>query len=280
MYTELYNFLLYDPTQVSSLQMDLSNYIYEKSSGFGVPEINRYFEQGPLQHGATDRGFLLKPRLMTFLVKMRATTPTEFYTRRKAVIDVLRPAVNNTPAQLRVTLPDATVWKLNVFLTKPPVFIRNSALSEDVEFTLIAPDPVWTQHTSVTYLQFVQTDVGTSKILTYTGGWITVPYPFSIRGPLDHPIIQNLTANTKIDLNYSVPDAQTVLIDLRYGYKTILLGATSLLQYLSSDSDLEGFYLLPAPDATGGNNTISLSGSGQGSNTLISLGWTPVKIGL
>jgi hypothetical protein len=280
MYTELYNFLLYDPTQILSIQMDLSNYVHDKSSGFGIPEINRYFEQGPMQHGATDRGFLLKPRLLTFLVKMRATTPTEFYTRRKAIIDVLRPAVNNTPAQLRVTLPDASVWKINVFLTKPPVFIRNSALSEDVEFTLIAPDPVWIKHISVTYLQFAQADIGTSKILTYTGGWITSPYPFSIRGPLVHPIIENLTAGTKIDLNYSVIDNKTILIDLRYGYKTILYGTTSLLQYLSSDSDLEGFYLLPNPDATDGNNTIKVSGSGQGSNTLVKLGWTPVNIGL
>jgi hypothetical protein len=97
---------------------------------------------------------------------------------------------------------------------------------------------------------------------------------------LVHPVIQNLTAGVKLDLDYSVPDAQTVLIDLRYGYKTILLGATNLLQYLSSDSDLEDFYLLPDPDATAGNNTISVAGTGANANTLVKLGWTPVKIGL
>jgi len=280
MYTELYNFILYDPTQISYIQMDLSNYVHEKSSGLGVPEIIRFLEQGPLQHGAVDHGFLLKPRVLTFKLLVRATTPTEFYARRKAVIDVLRPAVNNLPGQLRVTLPDATVWKINVFSTKPPLFTRKDSLCEEVEFTLLAPDPVWLKHVSVTYLQFAQADIGTSKIATYTGGWITVPYPLSIKGPLVHPIIQNLTAGTKLDLDYSVPNNQTVLFDLRYGYKTIDLGGTNLLQYLSVDSDLDGFYWLPDPDATNGNNTISVTGTGQGANTLVKLGWTPVKIGL
>jgi hypothetical protein len=260
--------------------MDLSNFVHEKSSGLSVPEITRFFEQSPSQHGAFDRGFLLKPRVLTFKLLVRATTPTEFYARRKTVIDVLRPAVNNLPGQLRVTLPDATIWKINVFLIKPPLFTRKDSLCEEVEFTLIAPDPVWTKVVSVAYLTFAQADIGTSKILTYTGGWITFPYPFSIKGPLVHPIIVNLTGSTKIDLDYSVPSNKTALIDLRYGYKTILQDTTNLLQYLSSDSDLEDFYLLPDPDATNGNNTISVSGSGTDANTTVKLGWTPVKIGL
>jgi len=280
MFTELYNFILYDPTQISSIQMNLSNFVYEKSTGLSVPEITRFFEHSPYQHGAFDRGFLLQPRMLTFKLLVRATTPTEFYARRKTVIDVLRPAVNNLPGQLRITLPDATVWKINVFTTKAPIFTPKDALTEEVEFTLVAPDPVWTKVVSVAYLTFLQADIGTSKILTYTGGWITIPYPFSIKGPLVHPIIQNLTASTKIDLNYSVPDNTTVLIDLRYGYKTILQDTTNLLQYLSSDSDLEDFYWLPDPDATNGNNTISVAGTGTSSNTTVKLGWTPVKIGL
>ena len=280
MLTDLYKFTLYEPTQVTFITMDLSNFVHEKSTGLAVPGITRFLEQSPTQHGALDRGFLLQPRVMAFKLLVRATTPTEFYARRKTVIDVLRPSVTNVPGQLRVTLPDATVWKINVFLTDPPVFTRKDSLCEEVEFALTAPDPVWTQNVSVAYLTFAQADIGTSKILTYTGGWITFPYPFSIKGSLTHPIINNLTSGKKIDLNYVVPSNTTVLIDLRYGYKTIKQGSTNLLQYLSSDSDLEDFYWLPDPDATGGANTIQVLGSATSANTTVKLGWTPTRIGL
>jgi len=280
MLTDLYKFTLYEPTQVTYITMDLSNFIHEKSTGLAVPGITRFLEQSPSQHGSFDRGFLLQPRVLTFKLLVRATTPTEFYARRKTIIDVLRPSVTNVPGQLRVTLPDATVWKINVFTTTPPIFTPKDSLCEEVEFTLVAPDPVWTRVVSVAYLTFAQADIGSSKILTYTGGWITFPYPFSIKGSLTHPIINNLTSSKKIDLNYVVPDNTTVLIDLRYGYKTILQGSTNLLQYLSSDSDLEDFFWLPDPDATNGNNTIQVLGSSTSSNTTVKLGWTPVKIGL
>jgi len=280
MLIDLYKFTLYEPTQVTYIELNLSNFVHEKSTGLSVPGITRFFEQSPSQHGAFDRGFLLQPRVLTFKFLVRATTPTEFYARRKTIIDVLRPAVNNLPGQLRVTLPDATIWKINVFTTSPPIFTPKDSLCEEVEFTLIAPDPVWTQVVAVTYLTFAQADIGTSKVATYTGGWITFPYPFSIKGSLTHPIINNLTSGKKIDLNYTVPDNTTVLIDLRYGYKTILQGSTNLLQYLSSDSDLEDFWFLPDPDAGSGNNTIQVTGGSTSGNTTVKLGWTPVKIGL
>jgi len=280
MLLDLYKFTLYEPTQVTFITMDLSNFVHEKSTGLSVPGITRFFEQSPFQHGALDRGFLLQPRVMAFKLLVRATTPTEFYARRKTIIDVLRPAVNNLPGQLRVTLPDTTIWKINVFTTSPPIFTPKDSLCEEVEFTLVALDPVWTQVVAATYLTFAQADIGSSKIATYTGGWITFPYPFSIKGSLTHPIINNLTSGKKIDLNYVVPNNTTVLIDLRYGYKTILQGSTNLLQYLSSDSDLEDFFWLPDPDASGGNNTIQVTGSSTSSNTTVKLGWTPVRIGL
>jgi hypothetical protein len=278
MKSTLYNFRLYNPSQTSYITLESSDYVHEKSCGLGLPEIVRFHDQAPLQHGSIDRGFRLAPRRVTFKIKLKATTPAEYYTRRRELIDLLRPNLNLTPNQLRIILPDSTQWTLNCFCFEQPTFTDLGGLIQLVEFTLLAPDPTYTQNTSTATFTISGTGI---KDLAYSGGWLCHPYPFTIYGPIIHPVITNITSGDKIDLDYTIPDGSTVSIDLRYGYKTVKLnGSTSLLQYLSYDSDLDTWALLPQPDAPDGINTIHFQGSGGGSNTKLTLTWLPTRIGL
>jgi hypothetical protein len=86
----------------------------------------------------------------------------------------------------------------------------------------------------------------------------------SLRGPITHPIITILSGGMKLDLNTTIAQNQTVFIDLRPGYKTIMKGSESLLPALSADSDLESFAFLPAPEALGGSIVLRWKGQTAG----------------
>ncbi|MEI7990512.1 MAG: hypothetical protein WCI88_15875 [Chloroflexota bacterium] len=279
MLTSLFNLTLKNAAATRSLTLSLDDYVYEESDGFAMPPVQRFVEHSPLAHGAVDCGFRLLPRRLTFRLMLRATSPTAFYDLRRDLIDILRPAYNNAAGTLAATLPDATTWELSVFCEKLD-FTSPKGLLQEAVFTLSAPQPVWRQVSSPTTTYLYQSDIGRTKIIPYPGSWLAVPYPFTIRGPISHPVITNQTAEMKIDLDTVIPDNEIVSIDLRQGYKTILLGSQSLLGCLSSDSDLDAFCLLPDPDAASGNNVFQLTGSASGSNTRLALGFTIMRLGL
>ena len=63
-------------------------------------------------------------------------------------------------------------------------------------------------------------------------------------------------------------------VDTRYGRKSVLnLAGSSVANYLSSDSDLSTFRLVPAPLAAGGTNTITMGGSAQGTAANAAIRW-------
>ena len=49
---------------------DMDRYVLEDYDGFGMPPSHRLTERGPLQHGETDLGYLLDPRLIQIAVKL------------------------------------------------------------------------------------------------------------------------------------------------------------------------------------------------------------------
>ncbi len=277
--TDIYNISFIDPTSAVTIALGMQNYIHEKSDGFGIPPVEHFLEHSPAQHGATYRGFRLQPRRLTFQLALRAASAQDFYSRRASLISVLRPNLYNLPGYLQFTLPDSSIWRLSVYCSELN-FLPPNGLVQSAVFTLVAPDPVYTRYISATLTQFLQVDIGSSKTITYTGTWPVFPYPFTIRGPLEHPVITNLNTAKKLDLDYIVPDNQVVTFDLRAAYKTVKLGSTSLLGYLSADSNLDDFTLYPAPELAGGANVISVNGSNAGDNTRISISFTPVRLAL
>ncbi len=277
--SELYDITLSDPFETHAIHLDLGNYLPEKSDGFALPPIARIEEASPSQHGANDRGFRLLPRRLTFQITLRAQSPQEFYEQRTGLLAVLRPSYYGSPARLSIALPDGTHWALEVYCSSL-TFSMLSGLLQSALFTLHAPHPFFTQQTAAAVTYYYAADINTSKIIPYPGTWLAVPFPLNIRGPITHPVITNLSAQTKIDLNETIPDNQTAVIDLRASYKTIKLGSTSLLGSLSSDSDLDTFCLLPAPEVPSGCNVIQVTGSGTGTNTCVTLAYTPTRLGI
>lgn len=119
--------------------------------------------------------------------------------------------------------------------------------------------------------------LSTSKSITYSPTELCDVPDFelpiiTIYGPITNPLIVNMTTNEKLDFSNEgglvVAAGETVTIDLRYGYKTIVdqTGA-AVDQYLTEDSDLFSWHfayeseLLPDGSRATGANLIGVTGS-------------------
>lgn len=101
-------------------------------------------------------------------------------------------------------------------------------------------------------------------------------YPvITILGPMSDPVITNSTTGDTLDFTGgTVGTAEIWTIETRYGRKSVLNGAgSSVERYLSPDSDLATFRLVPDPIATGGTNVITLSGSATGTASAMTLSY-------
>jgi hypothetical protein len=96
--------------------------------------------------------------------------------------------------------------------------------------------------------------------LTYVGTWSTLP-TIVIVGPIENPVITNVTTGEKLQFNVDIASGRTITIDLAYGAKTVVddLG-NNLIGNLSADSNLATWHLAPDPEAPDGLNVITLTG--------------------
>lgn len=101
-------------------------------------------------------------------------------------------------------------------------------------------------------------------------------YPvIEIHGPLTSPIITNTATGDVLDFSSgTVGSADVWTIDTRYGRKRAVNSAgSSVANYLSADSDLATFRLVPDPIAAGGTNVIGVGGSVVGTATAVTVSW-------
>src|SRR3990167_10340530 len=123
----------------------------------------------------------------------------------------------------------------------------------------------------------VPTEVGASTIdastpVTYAGTWRSQPSLIRITGPITEFVLTNETTSDDITAKAGVTIAAGDYydIDCRYGVATVVdsLGANKVAN-LTDTSELTTFHLAPDPDAPGGINVLSLTGSGVTSVTLV-----------
>lgn len=120
------------------------------------------------------------------------------------------------------------------------------------------------------------TTFGSAYSVSIAYGGDVDSYPIiSITGPLADPMISNAVTGDILDFTGgTVGTGDIWTIDLRYGRKSALNGAgVSVAQYLSEDSDLSTFRIVPDPIATGGTNVITLAGSALGTAAAVSLSY-------
>ena len=267
-----------------STTLDISdelNFVHEANDGFGMPPLHRLTERGPLQHGVTDRGFRLDPRVVQLVIPMLADWDSH-YTRRAQLLDVLNPVYNQV-IHLRFTLPDGSIRQLDCHAAKGPLFATADQIAGGASmragFALTVPDPAWydPERLSLVFAgvggsgfvipMLVPVTFGTSvfdfgQTLDYPGDWLEYP-EIEITGPLDDLVIDNLTTGETLDFTGLALAAGALrIVDLRYGYKTVVDGSgVNKLADLTSDSDLATWHLEPGENAiqAAGDNATAAS---------------------
>ncbi len=265
------------------------------------PPVRRLEERGPLQHGVTDVGFRLDPRVFTLTLVLVGDTMSALNTLRKNLINIFKP-LSSTPIKLNYALDNGDVRQIDCYLAGSLNMGGqglNGYYSQTVAVQLKAPDPTFYDPTGVSINYGITTSGGTGSIpmaipqivgsptvnqttaISYTGTWPVNP-TIIIKGPLTNPVITNLTTNEKLDLTGAVLiSSDTYTIDTRYGYKTIKDQAgVNKISLLSSDSNLATFHLDVDPVAPSGINNIKVVGSAAGASTQVYLQFNTRYIGL
>lgn len=263
---------------------DVENYVVENYEGFGMPPLHRLTERGPLQHGESDRGYRLDPRMIQLVLMLRANDWAEFYSRRQELIEQLNPTLD-AALNLRFTQPDGTVRQIDCYCAEGPQFSKRDAFryaGQRAAVRLVCPDPAWYDPTrqSVRIVgdvggagfafpmavpwTFGGTVVSSETSINYPGTWIEYP-EIVITGPITDARIEHLETGDVLDFDgVTIADGDYYTIDLRFGYKTVVDSAgTNKIADLSSESDLATWHLNP------GENNLALSGTGGGTNTAI-----------
>jgi hypothetical protein len=245
-------------------------------SGFGTAPIQYISQRGPNQDGETVRDFNLTPRVIQLRERQQFKSRATWWDGRADILNDLRPNRQATATAVvtgtfRIVTANGDVRDLNVFIQDGPRFeARNVdewdewAFDEVLRF--IAHDPLWFDPTRVDLVLAFTLDaelvfpitfpiefggglIDVSTNLDYTGTWASLP-TIVIVGPVDNPIIDNVTTGEKIELSSVIGPGRTVTIDLAFGQKTITddLG-NNLLGSLTTDSDLGTFHIAPTPEA-------------------------------
>lgn len=264
---------------------DLVHYAVMEVDGFGAPPVHRITERGPLQHGESDRGYRLDPRLIQIVLNLRSTGWASHYAIRQELLGYLSPTAL---VSLRFTQPDGTIRQIDGYGDGPsfPSKDRRSSQFQRAAVRLACPDPAWYDPTrqSVRVVgggggtgfnfpmpvpwTFGGVDIDIEAAIDYEGTWFEYP-EIEITGPIENPRIENTDTGEVLEFGGdAIDNGESLIIDLRYGYKTIVDSAgLNRIGDLTADSDLATWHLQPA------SNTIGFSGVNTGANTSMILRW-------
>lgn len=275
---------------------------WDGDDGFGMPPVRRLSERGPLQHGVTDIGYRLDPRLLQVGFVVQATTEAALENKRDILLDLFRPT--ETPVTLRLYRANGQLRHIDAHVTDGLAFGQatrrgggGSPITMRVDLALSAPDPIWYDPTVIAVSFGVAAGAGGMNVPTpvptligpstvdqttqagYVGNWDAYP-TIIIQGPITDPIVTNVTTGEKLSfLGFALAAGVTYTIDTRYGYKTVTDNTgVNRINQLSNDSDLTGFHL--EADAPGNVNTLKVTGSGANSATQVFVRFTNNYIGV
>lgn len=258
--------------------------------GLGHAPVHRLRTRGPQQHGSTDRGFLLDPRLFRLMFDVPGDDSGDVYDRRTSLIRIL--GAQEDPVKLRFILDNGDQRIIEADLVDDlayPTAARRGYLERAVVSMSAADpsfyDPAWVTVTFglsqegaweipwVIPWPIGEGEIGQTAVIAYTGNWISFPV-ITVTGPVTDLRIENLTTGDVLDFTGStIATGEVWTIDTRYGAKTVVdtLGV-SQISALTDEDDLATFHLAAAIDGSGSrDNEIGVTGSGVTSATLIEL---------
>lgn len=268
-------------------------------TGLAFPPIEKRTVRSPFQHGETYLGFSLGPRTVQFTLHLRGNSRAGLWGRRQQLVQVLNPLLG--PFKVQVGFADGSIRELHQVVYSGGFELGVSTApdptSNRIAFELVAYDPVWfgreeaanfattiahelvfPAHVPLTF----DTAGAINQVLSLTvhGTWFAYP-TIVCTGPLSYPTITNLSTGAKIRLLYVVPNGDAVTIRTAFGERGVTNSAgVSLDGYLSNDSDLVGFYLLPEDFNNGNPNQVSVSAGNCGVASGVSVQWSDRYIAL
>lgn len=123
-------------------------------------------------------------------------------------------------------------------------------------------------------LDTFMTGTATKTILTSVNEGDLSEYPLiTIRGPIQNPVIVNETIGGTLNLTGLIlGSADTCTVDLRDGNKRLYdQNGNTLLGSITTPASLAKFYLAADPAASGGTNTIVVTGGSVSDNTHVAI---------
>ena len=255
--------------------------------GWGAAHLFRLATSGPQQHGDTDEGFRLNPRIASLILSVNGSSWANMLTRRATLLDIF------SPLDSLIIRWDGIDKQIDgYFAGSMDMSSRDRAgFVQNIAVTLKCPDPSFYNPT-IKLITFgasggasvfsvpmpVPHGVGAAAIdesvgINYAGNWYSYP-TIRITGPITDTIITNVTTNEKLDFDgVTIAAGDYYEIDTRYGYKTVLDDSdVNKIADLTEDSDLATFHLQPdSADAPGGSNSIEVTGTSVSTATKVEL---------
>lgn len=299
-YSDRYSY--YTPSG-SLYELEVKNMRYVMSvEGEGLPPIFYNTQRGPYQDGETLHGFHAQPRIVQLTIRHVLESRGQYWDERQSLMYALTPfrqalATDRNPGTLRKSLPDGAKRDLKCLIAEGPNFNpRDLARWDEFAYQevlrFIAHDPIWfdpnehtllfldTQGTELTFpitFPITFSDISETITLNYPGSWREYPR-IVFTGPMSVGTVINQTTDEKIIITYPLPAGETITIDTRYGYKTVVLSdGTSVLHYVSTDSDLGSFHITPAND---GVNVLLASAFGSNASTRVQVKYNDRYLGI
>jgi len=276
-------------------------YRLRELAGIGMSPVEHNIQRAPFQDGATYLASFLRPRVVTFsLALVDWSSELAVWDARDAMLSIVSALADGFG--LLATLPSGAERRLDLRFADDldmPIAWRNWTLHQPTVMQAIAHQPLWYDPTSVnwTYMfdpglgdwifplpfprGFGSYDIGIEETKDYEGTFKAYPI-ITIGGPITNLVILNETTDEQLDFTgYTVADARVMTIDLTPGVKTVLLDDdTNLIDKLTDDSDLATWHIAADPEATDGQNTMVVSGTGADPGTFIQIRFFTKYIGI
>jgi len=164
---------------------------------------------------------------------------------------------------------DPVWWRYPMRIVSPTLTILEGIVFGDVS-------PPSTMVFPIAFTVYISED----QAVTVGGNWMAFP-TIEYTGPMYRPLVENLTTDEQLRLEYEIADGEVVTVTTEFGNKTVTSStAGNLIGYLSTDSDLATFHLDPDPIATGGVNTLRFYAANCNANSAIRVSWFDRYLGL
>lgn len=264
---------------------------YLGDQGFGLAPLHRITQRGPLQHGDSDIDFRLDPRIIQLPLVVEATTLDSGYIARAALMKIFSPSSGGGVLRITTDTYDRAIECKTLggldFNVEPGTGYHVRTVAQ-----LRASDPTWYDPTPVSggatpAVEGTPTPVpltvpwtaGASNInstisITNLGTWRAFPIITAV-GPITDLTITNTTTGDKIEVNGSIPNGDTWVINLSYGQKTVFdQDSVNQISSITADSSLATWSLEP------GANAITVTGTSTGSSSSVSIVYYTRYIGV